>query len=270
MQDPGAPAEKQGPPDRAAYERTVYRFYGGLDRAGHQVRVMHAADVEEADAAQLAKDMPALVVPALYLASDRMVGNLLDYANAGGHLVLGIRTAYADEIGRPKLDRQPAGLAEAAGVWYDEFSNLVTPLKVSGTLSGTAEKLIEGLIADGAEVLATYDHPHFGRWPAATSRAFGKGRITYVGAFPGLDLAKSLGDWLQPNHPWQAQLVPGAVAVHGATNAANERLWFVHNFGWETHTVTPPMAVEDVLSGEHVRTLDLKAWDVRILREVRG
>ena len=120
-------------------------------------------------------DLPVLVVPALYLASDDMVANLLAYAEAGGHLVLGIRTAYADEIGRPKLDRQPAGLSEAAGVWYDEFSNLVAPLKVSGQLAGHAERLAEGLIADGAEIIAEYDHPHFGRWPAATTQAIRQG-----------------------------------------------------------------------------------------------
>jgi len=270
MQDPGAEPEKQGPPDRAAYERIVYRFYGGLDRAGHQVRVLHAADFEIADARQLAKDLPTLVVPALYLASDNLVANLVAYAEAGGHLVVGIRTGYADEIGRPKLDRQPAGLASAAGVWYDEFSNLVAPLKVSGQLSGTATALAEALIPDGAEVIASYDHPHFGRWPAATSRAFGAGRITYVGALPGLDLAQSLGDWLTPNHPWQSQLIPGSLAVHGATNAAGERLWFVHNFGWTERSITPPTPVEDVLSGERVSTLDLKPWDVRVLREVRA
>lgn len=268
MQDPGATPEKQGPADRAAYERIVYRFYGGLDRAGHQVRVMHAADFELADAGQLARDLPTLVVPALYLASDALVANLLCYAQAGGHLVIGIRTGYADEIGRPKLDRQPAGLVDAAGVWYDEFSNLVSPLKVSGQLSGTALSLVEGLIAAGAEVVASYQHPHFGRWPAVTSRAHGAGRISYVGAFPGLDLAKSLGDWLKPDHPWQAQLVPGALTVHGATNRAGERLWFVHNFGWEPRTITPPMPVEDVLSAERVTELALRPWDVRILREV--
>ncbi len=268
LQDPAAIPEKQGPPDRAAYERIVYRFYGGLDRAGHQMRIMHAADFEAADAAQLVRDLPVLVVPALYIASDRLIANLIAYAEAGGHLVLGIRTAYADEIGRPRLDRQPAGLATAAGVWYDEFSNLVAPLNVSGQLRGTAQSLAEGLILDGAEIIASYEHPHFGRWPAATTRVFGAGRITYVGALPGLDLAQSLGEWLAPKHPWQAQLVPGTLAVHGATNAAGERLWFVHNFGWQERAVTPPMPVEDLLTGERVATLELKAWDVRILREV--
>jgi beta-galactosidase len=268
LQDPGARPEKQGPPDRAAYERIVYRFYGGLERAGHQVRITHAADFEEADAAAMAKALPVLVVPGLYLASDALVAKLVAYAKAGGHLVLGIRTAYADEIGRPKLERQPAGLASAAAVWYDEFSNLVAPLKVSGTLSGTAEGLVEGLTVEGAEVLAEYEHPHFGRWPAATTSAFGSGRITYVGTLPGLDLAQSLGDWLGSGNPWAGRLVPGALTAHGATNAAGERLWFVHNFSWETRSVVPPMAVADVLTGEEVGSLELGPWDVRVLREV--
>jgi beta-galactosidase len=268
LQDPAARADKQGPPDRAAYERIVYRFYGGLERAGHQIRIMHAADFELLDPAALAQQLPTLVVPGLYLASDRLVAGLLAYAEAGGHLVLGIRTAYADEIGRPKLDRQPAGLAAAAGAWYAEFSNLNKPVPVEGRLSGTAEGLVEGLVADGADVLARYEHPHFGRWPAITSKAHGAGRVTYVGTLPGLDLAEALGKWLAPNHPWADALVPGAVAVHGAANAAGERLWFVHNFTWERRSIAPPIPVADLFTGAPVPALELGPWDVRIVREV--
>lgn len=267
VQDPTSRLDKQGQPDRAAYERIVYRYYGGLNRAGHQVRMMHAADFEEADPIALARDLPILVVPALYLVSDQLIQTLRAYAEAGGHLVIGIRTAYADEMGRPRLDRQPAGLAAAAGVWYDEFSNLAAPLAVTGTLSGSAEGLVEGLTPDGAETIAQYEHPHFGRWPAATTRAHGAGRITYVGALPGLDLAESLGHWLGAAHPWADQLVPGAVTIHGATNAAGERLWFIHNFGETPHVIVPPMAVTDLLSGKTVSSIELAQWDVRIVRE---
>lgn len=277
LQSPAAPPEKQGPKDTAAYERIVYRYYGGLSRAGHQVRVMHAADAELADPAALAAELPVLVVPALYLVSDELIERLREYASAGGHLVLGIRSLYADEIGRPRLDVQPAGLADAAGVRYDEFSNLLAPVPVTGALSGAATGLIEGLQADGAEVIASYEHPHFGRWAAATTREHGSGRITYVGSLPDLELATSLGRWLAagtqagegPAHPWADQLVPGRVTVHGATNAAGERLWFVHNWGFESQTVTPPMAVTD-LGGQPQGAIELGAWDVRILKEATG
>ncbi|SDU23793.1 beta-galactosidase [Jiangella alkaliphila] len=263
LQDPSADPRKQGGPDRAAYERMVYRWYGGLSRAGHQVRVVHADDLTP-DGAELP---PVVVAPALYLATDAQLAALRAYAAAGGHLVLGARSLYADEVGRPRLDRQPAGLADAAGAWYDEFSNLLVPVPVTGGLTGHATGLIEGLTADGADVVAGYDHPHFGRWAAVTTREYGAGRVTYAGMVPDLELATALGTWLGPVNPWLTQLVPGAVTAHGATNAAGQRLWFVHNFGFEPHTVTPPVPVADVLTGASAERLELGPWDVRILRE---
>ena len=266
LQSASATPQKQGAPDRAAYERILYRYYGGLDRAGHQVRVIHAEDFEQLDAAALARELPSLVVPALYLADDAIIAKLLQYAQAGGHLVLGVRTAYADELGRPRVERQPAGLSDAAGAWYDEFSNLTRPVAVSGHLRGSAEGLIEGLVAAGAEVIASYDHQHFGRWAAATSRAFGTGRVTYIGCVPDLELATSIGTWLGAQAPWGTR--PDAVAVHSATNAAGTRVWFLHNFGWEPATLDAPVAVADVFTGEPVQAVHLGPWDVRVLAEV--
>lgn len=55
------------------------------------------------DPAQTARDLPVLLVPALYVASDHLLGWLTQYAKAGGHLVLGPRTAYADEEAMARL-----------------------------------------------------------------------------------------------------------------------------------------------------------------------
>lgn len=259
-----ATPEKQGAKDSEAYERIVYRLYGGLSRAGHQVRVVHAEDAEQIDPVALAVSLPTLVVPALYLVSDELIEVLRAYAAAGGHLVLGIRSLYADHIGRPRLDRQPAGMAAAAGAWYDEFSNLTAPIAVSGELVGHAEGLIEGLYTDGAEVIASYEHPHFGRWAAATTHAHGTGRVTYLGTMPDLELATSLGRWLGGS-PWGE--LPEAVTVHGARNGAGEQLWFVHNFGFDPVAAAPPRPMMDLLTGDPVHTVELGPWDVRILME---
>jgi len=263
---PGGDPGKQGERDAEAYERIVYRFYCGLSRAGHQLRILHADRFEQLDAASLATSLPTLVAPALYIAGDALVANLRAYAAAGGHLVLGVRSACADDIGRVRSDRQPAGLAAAASCWYDEFSNLIDPVPVSGTLSGAATGLIEGLVADGADVLASYRHPHFGRWAAITSAAHGAGRITYVGTVPDPVLAESLGRWLAAPSPWSA--ARERLAVHGARNAAGEQLWFVHNFSSTACTVPAPVALVDVLDGRRVDELSLAPWDVRILRQV--
>ena len=265
LQAESAAPHNQGAPDREAYERILYSYYGGLDRAGHQVRIIHAEDFEQLDPVELARALPALVVPALYLVSDALVARLLEYAAAGGHLVLGVRTGYAEESGRIRIERQPAGLADAAGAWYDEFSNVTAPVAVQGQLHGAGTGLIEGLQLDGAEAVAVYAHPHFGRWPAATTRVHGAGRVSYLGTVPDLELATSLGQWLRADDAWGS--LPASVSVHSAVNAAGERVWFLHNLAFEPVTVTAPLALANIVGDGDTAAIELGPWDVRILKE---
>lgn len=259
---------KQGLPDRESYDRILYRFHGGLTRAGEQVRMLHLDRFVErmrrdgADA--VVADLPALVAAGLVVADDAALTALRDYAAAGGHLVLGMRTGYADHGGRMRTDPQPAGLAEPAGVRYDEYSNLAAPIAVRGAIEGRAERWIEGLEADGAEVVATYDHPHFGRWAAVTSVETGLGRITTVGTLPDLDLATAIGRFVGDTLP-DAPRWDGRVSAHSAVNADGERLWFVHNFSFDSVTITPPVDVV-ALDGAPVDPLELGPWDVAVLR----
>lgn len=270
LQAAGMPAGKQGAPDRAAYERILYRIYGGLNRAGHQVAIWHAEHLLERDAAGFARELPTLVVPGLVLVGDGLTAWFRAYVAAGGHLVLGIRTATADDEGRIRRDRHPAGLHDLSGAHYEEFSNLLAPVATTG-LEGEAAKLVEGLLVDDAEQIAGYDHPHFGRWAAVTTRAAGAGRVTHLGAFPDLELSTAFARWLAPEHPWADALADARLTVHGATNAAGERLWFVHNWSGDAISVTAPMAVDDVLAPDVEATthLQLGPRDVRVLREAR-
>lgn len=272
----GSDLRKQGTPDRAAYENLVYRTYGGLARAGLEMRMIHAEQLVDLAPADLARELPVLVATGLVLAGDATTRWLRDYAEAGGHLVLGIRTATSDDDGRVRVDVQPAGLAVAAGVSYEEFSNLMDGLPVSGEIEGTAERLFEGLIPEGARVIATVRHSHFGRWAAATTAAYGLGRITYVGVFPGLDLAESLGRWIRdqlPKDAWHDVRGLGGVHVHGATNSRGDHMWFVHNLSADARVIVSPLELEDVLDPGHEVTahgvsIELSPWDVKVLREV--
>ena len=99
---------------------------------------------------------------------------------------------------RLRAEQAPARLSAAAGTWFEETSSLAEPVPVEGTLAGSATTLAEGLVLDGADVLATYDHPHLGTWAAVTTRAYGAGRVTVVGTVPDLTLARSLAHWLVP------------------------------------------------------------------------
>ncbi len=86
------------------YERIVYRVYGGLSRAGHQVALWHAEQLLDRDPAEFVLELPVLVAPGLVLVGDELASWLRAYAEAGGHLVLGIRTATSDDEGRVRAD----------------------------------------------------------------------------------------------------------------------------------------------------------------------
>ena len=99
-------------------------FHRGVIDAGAQARILHTGQARDLGAAELAARFPVLVAPALYAATDADLDLLRDYAAAGGHLVIGIRTGYADDEARARVAVAPDRLHEAAGVHYEEFSNL--------------------------------------------------------------------------------------------------------------------------------------------------
>jgi beta-galactosidase len=281
----GQPAwETDGRPDPRTYEEIVEAFYRAAFDVGAAVRIVHDTQlVEDAgddlrDPGDVAAELPMLLVPALYVASDELLTWLRRYAEAGGHLVLGPRAAYADTEARARREVKPALLSDVAGVSYQEFANLDTPVPVwsDGTAfstAGRATRWADGLRAEGADVVATYDHPHHGRFAAITTAQAGAGRVTVVGTVPDRTLARDLLDWLVPadGDPWRG-LRAGAVTVTSATTGAGARLRVVHNWSWEPTSCTVPVAVRDAL-GDDALALDagealaLGPWDVRVLLE---
>jgi beta-galactosidase len=265
MQKYPALARQDGGPDERSYHGFFDPFYRGAFDAGLQVRILHPGQFTGSVA-----DHPVLVVPALYLADDELLDQLVAYAEAGGHLVVGPRTGYADHEARARTDVQPARLASAAGIRYDEYSNLSVDLPVRGTglelgADAAATRWVDGLQVDGADVLAGYDHPHFGRWPAITTRAYGSGRITYVGTVPNAALGRSLFQWIRPA-AWTD--LPSSVTATSATTTGGRRLWFVHNWSWDSVSVDLPAPVHDVLADRPTEDkLELGPWDVRVLVE---
>jgi beta-galactosidase len=189
--------------------------------------------------------------------------------------VLGPRTGYADHEARARVDRAPARLSDPAGVWYDEFSNIDGELPVrsaadSSGLAGAATRWIDGLTPTDADVLAHYEHPHFGRWPAITTRGYGAGRITCVGTVPDQHLARALCAWLVPRPRSGWRDLPESVTATTATAPDGRRVHVVHNWSWDAAAVTVPVDLRDVLADtSHLggQPFSLEAWDVRVLVE---
>jgi beta-galactosidase len=270
-----------GGPDTRSYQGLVGPFYRGAFDAGLQVRLLHAGQLTGGgrpgvgiEPAEAAGRHPVLVATGLYGVEDEMLDWLLAYADAGGHLVLGPRTGYGDHEGRARAESAPARLREAAGVRYDEFCNLLTGVPVTSTTvalpaGAGAARWLDGLEVTDAEVLARYDHPHFGQWPALTTKTHGRGRITTVGALPDQHLAQALMRWLvpEPVNGWR-ELPPSVTATTG-TAPDGGRIHVVHNWSFDPVMVHTPGPLEDVLGGS--ATIDshlaLGPWDVRVLAE---
>lgn len=218
-----------------------------------------------------------MAAPGLYAAEDETLDRLSCYARAGGHLIVGVRTGYADDQARVRPEVAPGRLREAAGVSYAEYSNLgrdVTVRAAAGSrlelpAGARAAGWADGLKPAGAEPLAVYEHPHLRQWPAVTTHAFGQGRVTYVGTVPNRVLAAALFRWADngaADRLWPGR--PGPVTVTTARRPDGSRLAFVHNWSWEPVTLPVPSLMQDILAGARLgqgETLTLAPWDVAVL-----
>jgi len=284
MQKFPALCHADGTPDERAYQGLFEPFYRGAFDSGLQTRVIHERQLLAAGAAppmspeDVLGRSRVLIAPGLYIAGDETLDWLLRYAEAGGHLILGPRTGYADLEARARTEQMPALLSSPAGVRYDEFSNLVAEVPVTGAgelhlnEGSAATRWVDGLEVADASPLAHYEHPHFGRWPAVTTKAVGAGRITVVGTVPNQAMAESLLRWAAGSGPAAAwSPTSDSVTVTRAVAADGRRLAFVHNWSWEAAQVTAPVTVRDVVSGEiydPAGSVPLVSWDVRVFVDV--
>ncbi|MFP5415451.1 MAG: beta-galactosidase [Actinomycetes bacterium] len=265
-------AHPDGSPRATAYADIVAAFQRGVVDAGAQVRYLHSEQLAEATADELAAAHRVLIAAGFYTATDADLRLLRDYAHAGGHLVIGVRTGYGDQEARARIAVAPDVLHDAAGVWYEEFSNLRGPVAVEGALAGpdaAASDWVDGLIVEGADVLATYRHPRFSAFPAVTTRSYGRGRITCVGTVPNRALAADLVRHLVPDPvggPWQRDR---SVTVLSGV-AHGRRTWFLHNWSATPARATAPHDVVDLIDDAPLpagHEFVLEAWGCRVLAD---
>jgi beta-galactosidase len=265
-----------GQPDRTSYMRIFDAFHRGIVDGGAQARVLHPDQALAWGAAELAARFPVLIAAGFYVATDAQLDLLREYAAAGGHLIVGIRTGYGDEEARARVSVAPARLTDAAGVSYEEFSSLREPLSVrsSGDLTlsddAAATLWVDGLLPSDADTLVHYEHPRFGDFAAVTSRAHGDGRITVVGTVPSARLAADIVRWAAPNRHADAIAPHRALPVTVSSGAlpGGRRVWFVFNWSAEPQAFTPAVDLADAVTAEKLAAdteIFLPAWSTRCL-----
>jgi beta-galactosidase len=130
-----------------------------------------------------------VIAPALLILNEQRVDNLRNFVEAGGHLALTVRSGMKDIYNALLPSRQPGALRNLCGVEVEDYYALLTPAPVIGdSWTGTSRIWAERLRVidtEKTEVLATYgiSNGWLDGQPAITRHPFGKGYVTYVGAY---------------------------------------------------------------------------------------
>lgn len=257
--------------DRVDYMTVLRQMYGALYRLNAELDFVFP-ETEDLSSYRV------LVVPPLYVASDGLLKRLADYVRNGGHLVLAFKSGFADEHSTVRWSRAPGPLREVAGFSYQEFSSLSRPLPLRGDPYRVGENnrvsvWAEMIELEGAEPLAHYDHPFFGRYPALVRNRCGKGTLTYEGTFLSDELQERvLAEVLKLAGLWgPAQSLPRPVRLKQAVNAQGRTVRFLLNFSGEAQTVPYGFGSgRELFSGAEVRQgakVSLAPWDLAIIEE---
>jgi beta-galactosidase len=244
-------------------------------------RALHARSVPvdflgSVDPARLV-DYKLVVVPALYVATDAELQALAAYVQAGGHVVLTFKSGLLNEHATVRPLRMPGALRGVAGVSYQDYSN-ISRIPLRHGYAGVAEEesvatnFAELLQVEDADVLATYEHPFFGNYPAVTRKETGTGALTYVGTELGAGLLRAvLADAAEragvvlPGPAWEAPL-----HWRQGVNRAGHTVHSFFNFSGVARQVpVPPEAGGvDLLGGGRVQPgeeIMIGAWDLRLV-----
>jgi len=214
-----------------------------------------------------------VVAPSLNLIPETLANHLLAYAQNGGHLVLGPRSGMKDEYNALLPQRQPGYLVESLGSRVEQYYALEKDksVHVSGPLgSGEASVWAEQLktSAQDAEVLLRYGQSN--GWldgqPAVASRAYGKGRITYIGAVLDEKLTKIAADWLSQKSGVTAVFgpVPDGVEVNRRVGSGKQ-VFVLINFSSQRQNVALPHPMTVILGSVQNGDIQLDTYGVAIL-----
>jgi beta-galactosidase len=219
-----------------------------------------------------------LIVPALYIADDALLEKISNYVKDGGHVVMTFKSGFENENSAVRWVRAPGPLRDAAGFSYQEFSNLEKPLALKDDPFhvGAANQVsywAEFLMPDHAKVIASYDHPFFGKWPAITENQFGAGTLLYEGTYlsDALQTEVLKGQLEKIGIGGPDEQLPSAVHVQHGVNRLGKRLHYYFNYSAAEvkvgYAYGPGTNLLDGKTVANAAEVTLGPWDLAIVEE---
>lgn len=254
-----------------AYNDVVRRLYDAAYRLGIE------CDFVTPDRGDLG-GYELLFVPALYAAPEEALLRLNDFAAGGGTLIATLGSGFSDENVKVRAAEQPGVLSRSLGIRYSQFSKARgLPLKGDPFGVGPERNRVEGWVelieASGAEVLAAYDHPHWGRYAAATLNRHGKGWGAYIGCQPGAALMEGiLSVILKRTGQFDRLTFPAWPVIRktGVNDFGRRIAYYLNYSGGPARIRHPGARGIELLTGDPVspgQDLALSPWGVMIIEE---
>ena len=222
-----------------------------------------------------------VVVPALYSTNQDTLKALADYVRQGGHLVATLRSFVADENLKVWHDKAPHLLTEVFGIDYNQFTRPGRGLTLDLHGADQAGLACQGLIELlnprlGTQVLASYDHPVWGRYAAVTRHTYGHGSAEWIGTLPSAQgmrlLLSDAADAAGLSGP--ARDLAGLVTVREGINALGEQVAYLLNYSSEEVRLETPygghLLVADGQADPHAhvdqgQSMTIGPWDLAII-----
>lgn len=237
--------------DWDTYEH-VLKYYRALKRAGAPVDVI----TEDKDFSAY----PFLIAPAYQMLDAQLVARWKAYVEAGGHLILTCRTGQKDRRGHLWEGPWAMPVLDLIGAKIKFYDTLPAPnVAHVKARDQTHEWFTWGDVLDpqpGTQTLATYTDQYYAGGVAATTRALGKGTVTYVG------VDSVTGDL-------EAQLVSDVLRKAGAKPEQfadgfsvdfRDGLWIATNFTEKTQQAPIPAGKRAVIGSADVPIAGVTVW----------
>jgi beta-galactosidase len=224
------------------------------------------------------KGYDLLLVPPLYVASDELLNKISAFVKSGGHVIMAPKSGFCDENSVVRHVKSPGPLREAAGFYYQEFSNAKSiplrddPFSVSHEKS-IARDWIEFLIPETAKSLAVYDNPFFGKYPAVTENKFGKGSLIYEGCLLTDEVQAKIvaNKALEIGLLKKGEEINYPIVVKSGINDQGNTIRFYLNYSATEQSVTNNQGKGvDLLNNRTIKNGDhfvLNPWDLLIIEE---
>ncbi|HXY49662.1 MAG TPA: beta-galactosidase [Terriglobales bacterium] len=214
-----------------------------------------------------------VVAPDLNVLPQDLADHLLEYVRNGGDLVLGPRSGMKDQYNALLPQRQPGYLVDALQGRVEQYYALEADVPVAGTWGqGRASVWAEQLQAASPESQILLRYGKSNGWlddqPAAITCAYGKGRITYIGAVLDDKLMDAAAEWMVQQSGVKPALgrVPEGVQVSRRVGSG-KTVFFLINFAAEDRHVDLAHPMKLLLANRTAASVVLPRYGVEVLRE---